>query len=252
MNNYFQGPTNYFSVKYWPLYSFDKYIPIEQGNYTLTGAPIGYRRSYVLKAESGACSLVKPVVSIVWDGTGELDIVTGWIREGYGIENNQSMYTGTNGLDLTGLTNGGEFKFKRNTYQLGDSDITDYDFMTLWLYINSWEPDKHLRVNLDKENVFTSTTLNVDYYVNLTIIRQWQKIHIPLYDFNIPLDAGQLKYVNKLSFSSRGNINLYIDNIAFLIGKVVTRVVSVCSPVVVGRRIGVKVLSGREIELEES
>ena len=252
MNNYFQGPTNYFSIRYWPHYRFDKAIVLESGNYTLTGFSVGFKRNYVLKAASGAYSLTKPVVNTIWNGTGDLDIVTNWIHEGYGIENNQSMYTGTNGLDLTGLTEDAEFQFKRYPDWIDDADVTDYDFMTLWLYINSWEPDKHLQVNLDKENIFNSSTLNVDYYVNLTIIKQWQKVHIPLYDFNIPFSSGQLKYVNKLRFLSKGSINLYIDNIAFLIGKVVTKVVSVCSPVVVGRRIGVKVLSGREIESDES
>ena len=219
MNNYFQGPTNYFSIKYWPLYSY---------------------------------ATTSTVVSVLWAGTGNLDVITGWKHNGYGIDNSQSMYTGTNGLDLTGLTNNVEFTFERYPSWIEDTDITYYDFISLWLYINNWESDKHLQVNLDRENVFNSNTLNVDYYVNLTIIKQWQKIYIPLYDFNIPFSAGQLKYVNKLGFVSRGNINLYIDNIVFIRGKIVTKVVSVCSPVVVGKRLGVKVLSGKEIELEES
>jgi len=194
-------------------------------------------------------STVCPVdaINYVWNGTGSLDIGTDWTHVGYGIENTESMHTGTNGLDLTGLSNGSTFHFDSYKYVWVDVDVTNYDFLLLWVYVNSWEQTTNLQVSLDRDGVFNSTVLNLDDYINLTIIKQWQKVYIPLNDFNIPAGFGQLKYVNTLNFVSQGNIDLYIDDITFVMGNIFTEVFAVCNPTVTTRSIGTKSLDGKEI-----
>jgi len=186
-------------------------------------------------------------INYVWNGTGSLDIGTDWTHIGCGIENTESMYTGTNGLDLTGLANGSVFHFDSYKYVWVDVDVTNYDFLLLWAYVNDWEQNTHLQVSLNRDGVFNSTVLNLDNYINLTIIKQWQKVYIPLNDFNIPFAPGQLKYVNTLSFVSQGNIDLYMDDITFVIGNIFTEVHAICNPTVKTQSIGTKTLDGKEI-----
>ncbi len=186
-------------------------------------------------------------LNYVWNGTGALDTGSDWIHVGYGIENSDAMHTGTNGLDLTGLIDGGAFQFESYENEWMDVEVTSYDYLVFWAYVNSWEQDKHLQANLERVGVYSGTLLNIDDYINLTVIKQWQKIYIPLDDFEIPLAAGQLKYVNKLNFWSRGSIDLYIDDMLFVMGQAVTEFVAVCNPSVVSQRIGIKALDGKEV-----
>jgi hypothetical protein len=168
------------------------------------------------------CPVCEGIIHI-WNGTGLLDSGGDWEHQHSGFESIDAKHNGTNGLDASSLVNNDVITFHKNNPPV---DIVDFDLLVLWLNIRYWQSGKNLKVKF--HNV--GEELNLDSYANLDINNEWQKVYIPLEDFNIPLGPGASKYVHTLLFTSEGNIGIYLDDIYFGVGSVYKTIIPVCEP----------------------
>lgn len=151
-------------------------------------------------------------IGYIWNGTGALDTGGDWIHSGYGTENSTSMRSGTNGLDASGMSNGDIITFS----DLEGTNIAAYDAMVIWVNVLSWEVSKDIFIDLGELGGSYGTTLNLSSYIDEYDTGTWQKAVILLEDFNL---SGT--EVDRLRFTSNGNIGLYLDDIAFGIGTMI-------------------------------
>lgn len=194
---------------------------------------------------SEACPATEAVYNI-WNGTGILDLGTDWDHIGDGVEVAYAMHAGTNGLDAN-LSNTGDFRFSRVGYVL--IDIQEYDYLTMWLNIRFWQNNRSIDIKLSSSVDNLGDTLNLEDYSDISTIDSWQKVFIPLVDFNIPVNGvlpGSPIYVNYLRFQSNGNIRFYLDDVKFSMGT--TEAVAVCDPELVGDEQGQISMSGEELK----
>ncbi len=168
------------------------------------------------------CPVCESVIHI-WNGTGPLDEGGDWEHQHSGFESSDAKHSGTNGLDASTLTNNDKITFHKTTSPV---DVVDFDLLVLWLNIRSWQSGKNMKVQF--YNV--GSELNLDSYANLDIENEWQKVYIPLEDFNIPPGPGASIHVDTLRFTSEGNIGIYLDDIYFGIGSVYKTIIPVCEP----------------------
>lgn len=198
---------------------------VEEGYYRIIGFAHGsgtttYDDEIIYVDE--VCPVCEGVIHI-WNGTGELDIGGDWDHQHSGIESPIAKHNGTNGLEATGLVPGDKITFHKAAPPV---DTVDFDLLVMWLNIRSWESGKNMKIQF--HNV--GNELNLDSYANLDIINEWQKVYIPLEDFNIPTGPGASKYVSTLRFTSQGNIGIYLDDIYFGVGTIYKTILPVCEP----------------------
>jgi len=181
----------------------------------------------------------------IWNGTGALDIGTDWNHSGDGVEADYAMYNGTNGLDAD-LSNGDKFKFGKTDYI--SVDIQNYDYLTMMLNVRSWQANKSIKIKLSKTGGNPGDTLNLENYVDTVNTNDWQKVFIPLSDFNIPASAlpGHPIYADYLQFSSKGNIHFYLDDVKFSMGTMTP--VPICEPLMLSDEQGQITMTGQELK----
>jgi hypothetical protein len=155
----------------------------------------------------------------IWNGTGILDTGSDWNHSGWGFEASYAKHWGTNGLDADGMTSGTTIYF--DTVDI--TDTTRYDLFAMWMKINEWQQYKDLKIGMYLNGVLQGKAVNVNDYINytgrLTDLTDWQRILIPLEDFNMPgLDP---RNVNEVRFIAQGTIGVYMDDLMFGIGAVI-------------------------------
>lgn len=193
---------------------------------------------------SEVCPGVESVYNI-WNGTGILDIGTDWDHTHDGIEAEYAKYNGTNGLDAD-LSNGSKIRFGKLDYL--SVDIQNYDYLTMMINIKVWQADKSLAIKLSSISGNPGDTINLEDYVDTTTINVWQKIFIPLSDFNIPASIlpGHPVYANYLLFSAGGKIHFYLDDVKFSMGTMVP--IPICEPDMASEEFGKVSMSGQELK----
>ena len=194
-------------------------------------------------------SVVCPSVAMayVWNGTGIDDTGCDWTHSGSGIETAGSKHSGTNGLDATGLHQGNKIRFNKDWSML---DISDYDLLVMWVNVRSISSGADMQVYL-KYMFQQGDTLNLSDYININSLNVWQKVVIPLEDFNISsfLIPGDTTFVDRVTLEPTGDIGIYLDDVVFSLGTVSTvySAVPVCRPETVSYEVGKKALSAKEI-----
>lgn len=169
-------------------------------------------------------------VYTIWNGTGALDIGSDWVHIGKGVESPSAVYQGTNGMLVTGSTAGDSITFQRHGNI--EMNMNDYDFLSFWINLKSWQARRDVTVKLystlDPTN---GRALDLSNYLNLNQLNTWQRVMIPLQRFRVKADKAQVgwpTHVNQLEFYIEGQNNFWMDDVALVMGELVT--LPVCSP----------------------
>jgi len=165
----------------------------------------------------------------IWNGTGILDVEADWLRSGAGEESTASKYRGTNGLDVSYDKDNESIYFYRNNAL--DMDSNDYDFLSFWINIKSWNSKKDVVIRLYSTNYSYGVDVNLSSYIDIASLGPWTKVMIPLSNFKLTPQTdkeGWPTYINKLRFKMEGDISFWLDNVALTMGSLVT--VPICNP----------------------
>ncbi len=165
----------------------------------------------------------------IWNGTGILDVEADWLRSGVGEESTASKYRGTNGLDVSYDKDNESIYFYRNNAL--DMDSNDYDFLSFWINVKSWNSKKDVVISLYSTNYSYGVDVNLSSYIDIASLGPWTKVMIPLSNFKLTPQTdkeGWPTYINKLRFKMEGDISFWLDNVALTMGSLVT--VPICNP----------------------
>lgn len=224
-------------------------IDINQNNKKLCFTSLGYYKIVgYIHGDTDTISLFKlQEISVVcpteaydyiWNGTGSLDFYGDWDHLGHGTEESYAKHSGTNGLHVN--NNNANFKFDSKSI----SNITDFDILSFWINVRSWESGKNLELYLTNqgENI-NGVVINVNNYIITTFPNEWQRVLIPLDDF--ALDSFNVRALN---FNSKGSIDIYLDDIMFIIGAIVTKTIAIQNPTIESHELGEKIITSREFK----
>ena len=150
--------------------------------------------------------------NIIWNGTGALDESGDWDHSKSGTETANSMRTGTNGLDATGLSKNSQIWF---SYNQGD-DISDYDMLIAWVNMRSWTSGDVMNIRFHSLGSpgGWSDTISLGDYIDMSMFNMWQRALIPLNRF----DLINYDRVDILEFESNGSMGMYLDDISLNVG----------------------------------
>lgn len=153
------------------------------------------------------------ITDIIWNGTGVLDLGGDWEHSGYGTEQTYAMHAGTNGLDAVGIGKNDSITFTK----AGGTDTTNHDVLVMWIKLLSWMGNRS-EVKVEFQTLGGggwNNALNLSTYADVTLFNVWQRVVIPLYQFNLGNNT-----VHKLKLTSNDNIGFYLDDVAFGVGVV--------------------------------
>lgn len=160
----------------------------------------------------------------IWNGTGPLDIGSDWVHVGKGTETATAVYQGSNGLLIANAAAGEKITFHRHGNV--EMNINDYDFLSFWVNLKSWQPQRDITVKLystlDPDNV---TVQDLSNYLMLNKINEWQRVMIPLPRFEIEPDETQVgwpTHVNQLELYIEGQNNFWLDDVSLVMGELIT------------------------------
>jgi len=173
----------------------------------------------------------------IWNGTGLLDIGGDWTHHGKGTETPESKYSGTNGLDATGLKKNNKITFDTPGGTI--VDISPYDMLALYVNVREWTSNTDMEVEL-KGVVSEKGTVNLSKYVNFSTPQQWQKVYIPLADFGLASP-----YATRIRFTATGNMGLWMDDLEFNMGALVYT--PICEPDMTANEVGTKATYAKEV-----
>lgn len=171
---------------------------------------------------------------LIWNGTGDLDLGTDWQKSGAGDEHGKAKYQGSNGLvvntieDLNSSVASNKELFFSSGYFV---DLTKYDFLSLWVNIQLWEKQKEVWVKIYNTTGGNSREISLGTYLRLDILKTWQRVRIPLSFFGHTKDTEEADSsisINKIRFKFSDAIELWIDNITFSTGTLLT--IPICNP----------------------
>lgn len=165
---------------------------------------------------------------VLWNGTGPLDAGGDWQRDGIGVESIDAVYQGTNGLLLASSNEGTAIFTSRGNIEV---NISNYDFLSFWVNVREWRHSKDIKIKLYSTLRPTKTELNLSSYINFNFFEEWRRVMIPLRNFKIARDKSKTDwptYVNKLTFEVDAGVDIWVDNIALIVGELVT--LPVCGP----------------------
>ena len=160
------------------------------------------------EADGSECTL------IIWNGTGVLDYGGDWQHGAWGSEESYAKYEGTNGLDATGFTFGKKITFTDTS----SVNVDEYDLLSMWINLKEWETNKDVEIYFEDGH-----SVNLSAYLESYDLNEWQRVLIPLSAFGLtaPID------LKKLTYSSKGNMGFYLDNIEFVIGATIYQVIPI-------------------------
>jgi len=191
---------------------------------------------------------------LIWNGTGDLDVGTDWSRSGFGEEHKDAKYQGSNGLWVNTVEEVEENdpKYVGNSKELFFSsgyfvDLTKYDFLSLWVSIRKWKKLKEVWVKIFNTTGGSSRELSLGSYLRLDVLKTWQRVRIPLSFFGHNKDTDEVDSsisINKIRFKFHPQIEVWIDNISFSTGTLLT--IPVCNPEPETHEIGKKAMQVSE------
>ena len=156
----------------------------------------------------------------IWMGTNASGVSTDWINTGVGVKDVSAAYTGDAGLFIDNVVDGDSVLLHNIDYV--EVDINNYNFLSFWLNIRSWEIGKDVTLSLYSTINKSSTYVSLSTYVDFYKLQQWQRIMIPLERLEIrqSLDLdGSPTYINEIDFVLQSGIDFWLDNIALVVGE---------------------------------
>jgi hypothetical protein len=175
----------------------------------------------------------------IWDGTGPLDESSEWQLSGFGEEKEYAAYTGTYGIDATGI-NEESIIFTKTT----STDLNNHDSISAWVnIINCENSDIGLYIVTDSGE--QSTHIKLSNYIKIDVTKTWQKVIINKEDFDLTSTK-----INKIVFYGLNNPNFYLDAVMFSATKLVYQAVRVCDVDMTSKEVGVIGLEPLEIKTD--
>jgi len=146
--------------------------------------------------------------TVIWNGTGGGDTGGDWTHINQGTEESYAKYSGTNGLDsgVCSLGQSSGFDYGENI------DIEGvYDQISFWMQPKAYPTGSNLQI-LWRTSAGTTkgNVLDISNYVSNFDLDIWQKVTIPITDFN--LDGNQVAKV-LFKYASKGGQQFYFDDI---------------------------------------
>lgn len=125
----------------------------------------------------------------VWDGTGAGDTGADWTRGGEGSESTASAHSGTNGLDTGVLSTDDVWWFDYGSNR--DLEAVPYDSISFWMNPQAYPSGSVLRCAWAQTGNTTviGNSVKVGDYISNTDLDVWQRVSIPLADFNLDSTA---------------------------------------------------------------
>lgn len=134
-------------------------------------------------------ALGTPVV--VWNGTGGADTGGDWTVDGIGSEGPGAAHAGTNGWNTGLAALNDDTRFDSGA----DADVAGtYSELTFWMNPQAFPPGAKLKIQWqDAGNSVVGANLNVENYVVNMDLGVWQKVAIPIADFNLTADVAKVR-----------------------------------------------------------
>lgn len=144
----------------------------------------------------------------IWNGTGAGDTGADWTVTGTGSETADSKYAGTNGWD-TGVTSQNDQTVFNNGSMI-DVDGT-YDELEFWMQPKAYPPASKFRIRWvdDSNDAVGNQVLVSDYTANMDL-DEWQKVSIPIDDFNLTGNVQKLQF----RYRNTSGQDFWFDNIS--------------------------------------
>lgn len=143
----------------------------------------------------------------VWDGTGAGDTGADWTVTGVGAETAGSMHSGTNGWHTTAQSGGTSTKFDNGSTL---DVVGTYNSISFWLQPKIYPGNATLRVGwLDGASAQNGVSLNVENYVTNMDLDVWQRVEIPIADFNLTADVQSFEF----RYMGAGSQRHFIDEV---------------------------------------
>lgn len=149
----------------------------------------------------------------VWDGTGAGDTGSDWTRGGVGSETVPAAHSGTNGLDtgVTSVNNVWWFDYGSNRNLSG----VPFDSISFWINPQAYPEGSVLRCAWAASGGMTvvGNSVKVSDYIANNDLDVWQRVSIPLIDFNLgTTPVGRFIFQAKQTSGQR----FYFDDIDLL------------------------------------
>lgn len=126
----------------------------------------------------------------VWDGTGVGDTGTDWTRGGVGSEQAAAKHSGTNGLDTGATSQNDVWWFDYGS----DRDLeASFDSISFWINPQAFPEESKVRCAWAQSgsSSLVGTPCQITNYVPNMDLDVWQRVTIPLSDFNLTGNVGR-------------------------------------------------------------
>lgn len=128
---------------------------------------------------------------LIWDGD-----TTAWTRSGEGTVTTQSAHSGTYGLD-SGTVGANTSSIFDNGSEIDVGGV--YSTLSVWIQPKAYPGNAVLQLQWKNAAGTTiGSTLNVENYVSNMDLDVWQKVTIPIADFNLGANVRKLYVVYKV------------------------------------------------------
>jgi hypothetical protein len=130
---------------------------------------------------------------VLWNGTGGGDTGSDWtVDAGIGSEQAAAMHSGTNGWDTGVAALNQDTRFSNGA----DIDVNGlYTELTFWMQPKAFPIGAKLRVQFQNmANDVIGANLNVENYVTNMDLDVWQKVSIPIADFNLTANVAKMRF----------------------------------------------------------
>lgn len=121
--------------------------------------------------------------------------------------------SGTKSIDATSTTNNEQALFFRSS----PLNLSNYIAFTGFIYLTSWSALglKNIKIYLATGGSPVSDELNISNYIDITLLNAWQKIIIPLIDFNITNNSVDEIVITTVDSGAGSPPNYYLDDLQF-------------------------------------
>ena len=144
------------------------------------------------------------VAEEVWDGDGSY-----WTRSGIGTVTTGSAHSGTNGLDsgIAALNDTISFAYGP------DRDLESlFDSIAFWMNPRAYPNGSRLRARWRNSSGWVGSGVNIEDYVTNFDVGVWQRVTIPLADFDLDGNAGTFR----LMLRDAAGQHFYLDDFEML------------------------------------
>lgn len=150
-------------------------------------------------------------VTVLWNGSGGGGDAGGdWITDGIGAETPGSSHLGAKGWDTGVAALNDDTRFDNGV----DIDVAGtYAELTFWVQPKAFPAGAKLRVQWqDSTNTVVGANLNVSNYVANMDLDVWQKVSIPIDDFNLTAVVSKIRF----RYRQAGGQQFWFDDVELL------------------------------------